>query len=69
MKESTLNGDENNNRLRMRCHTCDQVSSWISIDDSCLTCIKNLNHFKNENQDLMVNLNNYDENYPKNIFN
>lgn len=55
------NGDENSHELRMRCNSCRGVLSWYSTGKSCRSCIMNLNTFKNEKQEKLINLDKYDD--------
>jgi hypothetical protein len=61
-EEISFISNENSYGLRMRSHSCNIVLNWLAIGETCRTCIKNLNNFKNEMQDRLINLNKYDNN-------
>jgi predicted RNA-binding protein with PIN domain len=46
----------------LRSRSCNVVLNWLAIGETCRTCAKNLNNFKNEMQDRLINLNKYDNN-------
>lgn len=46
----------------MRSRSCNVVLNWLAICETCRTCTKNLNNFKNEMQNRLINLNKYDNN-------
>lgn len=57
----STNGDENSHALRMRCNSCRGVLSWYLTGESCRSCIMNLNTFKNEKQEKLINLDKCDD--------
>lgn len=61
-EEISFISNENSYGLRMRSRSCNVVLNWLAIGETCRTCTKNLNNFKNEMQDRLINLNKYDNN-------
>lgn len=49
----SLRGEECKCSQRMRTKTCNQILSWLSTGESCQRCIKNLDKFKNDDDEFI----------------